>query len=225
MRTDTVFSTSSLQAYLSLIFLCGIALALSIQPPVTIATIQTSEMRYPPGLFHITFVLLFGLFAINRGSLVAANITSRISRVKLALRFAEHIAYGLLLLSPYFLYSRSLIPSGTSSLIVLILYAAIMSLFFCLVSLHLEQRGGHRKQSAFLLRYGVFLAFCTIPFGIGVTQSSLALFVSVSPVGFATRIIAGASASEIAVGFLIPILGILWLLTRRQRFDRRQHAV
>ncbi len=225
MRTDTVFSTSSLQAYLSLVFLCGVALALSIQPAVAISAIRTSDMRYPPGLFHMSFILIFGLFSINRGSLIAANITAHVARAKLVLRFAEHIAYALVLLTPYFLYSRSLIPRGVFSLVVLILYSAVMSLFFCLVSFRLEQRGGHRKQSAFLLRYGTFLAFCLIPFGIGLSVPSLNAFVNVSPVGFASRMIVGASAFDIAIGFLVPIFGIFWLLTRRQRFDRRHHAV
>ncbi|MBU1048577.1 hypothetical protein KKG90_01000 [Candidatus Bipolaricaulota bacterium] len=225
MRTDTVFSTSSLQAYLSLVVLCGIALGLSIQPAVTIAALRASDITYPPGLFHMSFVLIFGLFAINRGAIVAANISSRVSHLKLVLRFLEHIGYGLMLLLPFIIYSRALIPSGTAGLITLVAFTAIAAVFFCLISLRLELRGTHRRRGAFLLRYGCYLAFCLIPFGIGLSHPSLVLFVSASPIGFATRVIEGASASEIAIGFLVPVLGILWILTRRQRFDRRHHAV
>ena len=225
MRSDTVFSTSSLQAYLSLVFLCGIALATSIQPSVRIASLRAADVSFPPGLFHISFVFFFGLFSINRAAIIAANIPSRLSHLKLVLRFAEHIAYGLVLLSPYFLFSRALVSSGTAGLIVLVLYAAVSSLFFCLVSFRLELRRGHRKQDAFLLRYGCYFAFCLLPLGVGVSHSSLSFLLSASPLGFATRIIGGASAIEIVTGFLIPLLGILWILTRRQRFDRRHHAV
>lgn len=225
MRSDTVFSTSSLQAYLSLVFLCGIALATSIQPSVRIGSLRASDVSFPPGLFHISFVVFFGLFSINRGAIIAANIPSRLSHLKLVLRFAEHIAYGLVLLSPYFLFSRALVSSGTAGLIVLVLYATVSSLFFCLVSFRLELRRGHRKQNAFLLRYGCYFAFCLLPLGVGVSHSSLSFLLSASPLGFATRIIGGASAIEIVTGFLIPLLGILWILTRRQRFDRRHHAV
>lgn len=225
MRTDTVFSTSSLQAYLSMIFLCGIALAISIQPATTIASLRTSDFSYPPGLFHLSFIVIFGLFAINRGAVVAANISSRPSYLKLVLRFLAHIAYGLTLLTPCFLFSRSLIPSGTLGLSALISNTAIWAVLLSLISLRLELRGGHRKRGAFLLRYGSFLAFCLIPFGLGLSRASLHLFVSASPVGFATRIIEGASAAEMVTGFLVPSLGILWLLTRKQRFDRRPHAV
>ena len=225
MRSDTVFSTSSLQAYLSLVFLCGIALVLSIQPAARIASLRVSDLSYPPGLFHVAFVFLFGLFSINRGAIIAANIPSRLSHLKLVLRFAEHIGYGLVLLSPYFLFSRALVSSGTAGLIVLVLYATISSLFFSLLSFHLELRRGHHKQGAFLLRYGCYFAFCLLPFGVGVTHSSLSFLLSVSPLGFATRIIGGASAIEIVTGYLTPLLGILWILTRRQRFDRRHHAV
>lgn len=225
MRSDTVFSTSSLQAYLSLVFLCGIALAASIQPAVRIASLRASDVSFPPGLFHIAFVFFFGLFSINRGAILAANIPSRLSHLKLVLRFAEHIAYGLVLLSPYFLFSRALVSSGTAGLIMLVLYVALSSLFFCLVSFRLELRRGHRKQGAFLLRYGCYFAFCLVPFGVGVSHSSLSFLLSASPLGFATRIIGGASAIEIITGFLIPLLGIFWILTRRQRFDRRHHAL
>jgi hypothetical protein len=219
VRSDTVFSTSSLQAYVSLVFLSGIALALSIQPSTRIAALRASDVSYPPGLFHISLVFFFGVFAISRGAVLAANIPARLSHTKLILRFLEHIAYGLLLVS------RSLVSSGAMSLIALVLYVAISSLFFCLVSLRLEQRSDHRKQGAFLLRYGSYFAFSLVPFGVGFSHPSLSLFLSASPVGFASRLIGGASALEVVTGFLIPILGILWILTRRQRFDRRPHAV
>ena len=225
MRSDTVFSTSSLQAYLSLVMLCGIALALSIPPAARISSLRVSDVSYPPGLFHIAFILLFGLFSINQGAIIAANISSRLSRLKLVFRFAAHIAYGLAILSPYLVFSRTLMPSGTAGLIALILYTAISSLFFGLASFHLELRSGHRKQSAFLLRYSCYAAFCVVPFITVLSHSSLLLFLSVSPVGFATRIIGGASAMEVITGFFIPLLGILWILTRRQRFNRRPHAV
>jgi hypothetical protein len=225
VRSDTVFSTSSLQAYVSLVFLSGIALALSIQPSTRIAALRASDVSYPPGLFHISLVFFFGVFAISRGAVLAANIPARLSHTKLILRFLEHIAYGLLLVSPYLLFSRSLVSSGAMSLIALVLYVAISSLFFCLVSLRLEQRSDHREQGAFLLRYGSYFAFSLVPFGVGFSHPSLSLFLSASPVGFASRLIGGASALEVVTGFLIPILGILWILTRRQRFDRRPHAV
>jgi len=225
VRSDTVFSASSLQACLSLVFLCGIALALSIQPAMRIASLRTSDISYPPGLFHISFVFFFSLFSINRGALIAANISRRMSPLRLVLRFLEHIAYGLALLSPLLIFSRTLVPSGTAGLIALVLYATISSLFFGLISFQLELRGGHRRQGAFVLRYGCYFAFCLVPFGLGLSHPSLSFFLSASPVGLADRIIGGPSAVEVITGFLVPIFGILWILTRRQRFDRRHHAV
>lgn len=225
MRSDTVFSTSSLQAYLSLVFLCGIALMLSIQPTSRIATLHASDLSYLPGLFHLAFVFLFGLFAVNRGAVVAAAAAPRIPHLKLILRFLEHIAYGLLLLLPYLLFSRALLSDRIVGLFILVSYTAVSSLFFCLASFQLELRGNRRKQNAFLLRYGFYLAFCLVPFGIGMSHRSLSLLLGASPMGLATRIIGEASAIELLTGFLVPILGILWLLTRRQRFDRRHHAV
>ncbi|MEE8593163.1 MAG: hypothetical protein V3T03_03440 [Candidatus Bipolaricaulota bacterium] len=225
MRSDSVFSTSSLQAYLSLTVLCGIALALSIQPPLRIAALHASGVFHPPSLFHLAFVFLFGLFSVNRGAVIAANTSARILRLKLMFRFLTHIAYGLLLLLPYFVYSRALIPSRLAGMFIIVLYVAVSSLFFCLVSFQLDLRGDHRERGAFFLRYGFYAAFCLVPFGIGMSHRSLSVVLSVSPIGLATRIIGGASATELVVGFLVPSIGILWLLTRPRRIDRRHLAI
>lgn len=225
MRSDTVFSTSSLQAYLSLVFLCGIALAASIQPAARIAALRASDVTYPPGLFPISFVFLFGLFSINRGAVIAAHSRLHVAHSKLVLRFLEHIAYGLVLLAPYLVFSRSLLPNRSLDLLILVLYAATSSLFFCLLAFRLERRGDHWKKGAFLLRYSCYFAFCLVPFGLAISHSSLSLVVTASPVGFAARVIGGASALELITGFLVPVLGILWIVTRTQRFNRRHHAV
>ena len=225
MRSDSVFSTSSVQAYLILVFLCGAALAASIQPATRIALLHASDISYFSGLFPISFVLLFGLFSINRGAIIASNAGPRISRIKLVLRSLEHIVYGLVLVSPYLIYSRALLPNTAVDIFTLALYSIVSSLFFCLLSFRLERRGDHWKRGAFLLRYGSFFAFCLVPFGLGISHSSLSFLVVASPVGHATRLIGGASALELATGFFVPLLGILWILTRRQRFDRRPHAV
>lgn len=225
MRSDSVFSTSSLQAYLSLVLLCGIALVLSIQPSSRIAELRASDFAYPPSLFPLAFVSIFGLFAVNRGAVIAANTSVRIFRLKLILRFLEHIAYGLLLLLPYFVCCRALLPDRVAGIFVLVLYVAVSSLFFCLVSFQLELRGHRRRREAFLLRYGLYAAFCLIPFGIGMSHRSFSAILSVSPIGLATRIIGGASAIDLLVGFLVPSIGILWLLTRLRRIDRRHHAI
>lgn len=225
MRSDSVFSTSSLQAYLSLIILCGIALALSIQPPARIAAILSSGSTYPASLFHLAFVFLFGMFAVNRGAVVAVNTSARILQLKLIFRLLAHIIYGLLLLLPYFVFSRALLPDRLAGIVILVLYVAVSSLFFCLVSFRLELRSNRWKSGAFLQRYGLYAAFCLVPFGIGMSHRSLSVILSISPIGLAARIIGGASAIDLFVGFLVPSVGILWLLTRLQRIDRRPHAI
>ena len=223
MRSDSVFSTSSLQVYLSMTVLCGIALALSIQPSSRIAALPF--FSHWPSLFHLAFVLLFGMFAVNRGAVIAANTSARILRLKLVFRFLEHIAYGLLLLLPYLVFSRALLPARIAGVFVLSLYVVVLAFFFCLVSFRLEIRSGRRRPGAFLLRYSLYATFCLVPFGIGMSHPSLSCILSASPIGFATRIIEGASAIELFMGFLIPSIGILWLLTRLRRIDGRHHAV
>ncbi len=225
MRSDSVFSTGSLQACFLLVLLCGIALALSIQPESPISALRVSDMSYSPDLFYLAFAFLFGLFAVNRGAVVAENASKWVSHLKLALRLLAHIAYGLLLLFPFLLFSRAFLSEHVFGLSFLILYTAVSSFFFCLASFRLELRGIQRKRSAFLLRYGLYIAFCLVPVGIGAAHPSLSLFPSASPIGLSSHIIEGASALELVIGFLVPIVGILWLFTRRRRFDWRHHAV
>lgn len=225
MKPDSAFSANRLQANLSLILLCGIALALSIQPPVRIAALRSHAFSHPPNLFFFAFVLLFGLFAINRGVVIAANSPVHVLRRRLMLRCLGHISQGLLLLVPYFLYSHHFASVGGSGIVILILYVAVSSLFFCLVSFRLECKWRGNRPSGFVLRYGLYAALCLAPIGIGMSHGSLSVILSLSPIGLATRIMGGASAIELLVGFLVPSIGILWLLSRLGRIDGRYHAV
>jgi len=225
LRSDSVFSASSLQAHLSLVLLCGSALALSIQPASRIATLHATNASYPSGMFHLVSVLVFGLFAVSRGAIIAAGAPPKIRPLKLVTRLLEHITYGLLLLLPFFIFSRALLPGRLAGVAVLVSYVAISSIFYCLISFRLEIRGNRQKRGAFLLRYGVYAAFCLLPLGVGMSHQSLSLAMCASPIGFAIQVIRGISATELLLGFLVPCLGILWLLTRRHGFDRRPHAV
>jgi len=225
VRSDSVFSASSLQAFLSLILLCGIALILSIQSPSRIASLHVSNLPHWSGLFHVGSVFLFGLFAVNRGSVIAASTASQMRQLKLALRLLAHITYGLLLLLPYFVFSRALLADRLAGIVSLVAYMAVSGLFLGLASHRLELRGSRKNRGAFLLRYGFYFASCLVPLGIGISHRSLSFVLSASPIGFATQIIEGASAIELLVGFLVPSIGILWLLTRRPQFARRHHAI
>jgi len=134
VRSDSVFSASSLQAFLSLILLCGIALILSIQSPSRIASLHVSNLPHWSGLFHVGSVFLFGLFAVNRGSVIAASTASQMRQLKLALRLLAHITYGLLLLLPYFVFSRALLAGRLAGIVSHVAYMAVSALFLGLAS-------------------------------------------------------------------------------------------
>lgn len=225
MRSDTIFSANSLQADVSLVLFCGVALAASIQPASRIATLSASTIAFPPGLFTVSFVFFFGLFSINRGAIIAEHAAKRLSHTRLILRSLEHIVFGLILLSPYLVFSRSLLPNGGRDLLVLVLYTAMSALFLCLASFHLACRDTIRKRGNFLLRYGAYLAFCVIPLGVGVSHASLSFFTAVSPIGVAIQVMEAATALDLITGFSAVIAGAVWILTRKQRFDRRPHVV
>ncbi len=225
VRSDSVFSGGSIQALLSLVILCGIALAISIQPPSRIAVARVSDLSYLPSLFPLATIFLFGLFAMSRGALIAANTSSRILRLKQMRLFLAHIACGGLLLVPYFIFSRPIVPTRSVGIVLLVFYMATSALFFALLSFRLEVRSSQDKRGTFLLRYGIYLAFCIIPIGIGTSSHALSIILSLSPIGLAMQIAQGASAGTLAVGFLVPCLGIVLILARLRRIERRPHAV
>jgi hypothetical protein len=225
VRSDSVFFSASLQAHLALVLLCGISLALSIQPASELAALRTLRSAQLPYLFHVFTVFVFGLFAVSRGAVLAANTGPRILRVRPMLHLLSHLGCGVLLLLPYFVYSRALLPGRGATLFVLLVYMTTMALFFSLASFRLGVRGHRNNRDAFLARYGVYVLFCLLPLGVGVSHPSLSTALAVSPIGFVMEIIAGPSTAKWFIGFCVPLLGILWMLTRLRQVDGRYHAI
>jgi hypothetical protein len=225
MRSDAVFSTGALQAHLTLVALSGIALAASIQPASRIAALRVSSLTYPPTLFPLAVTFLFGVFAVSRGAAMAASAEGRFIRSRLLLRVVEQMAFGLLILLPYHLFSRALLPAKTPGMMILVVYSLFASVFLCLASLRLEARGARRRRGAFLLRYGFLLAVFVLPVPIGLLSSRSSIVLALSPIGFAMKAVEGISVSHAIVGFAIPTMGIILSLTGIGRIDRRHHAV
>jgi hypothetical protein len=225
VRSDSVFSSGSMQGLLTLVILSGIALAISIQPPARIAAADASDLSYLPSLFPLVAVFLFGAFAVGRGALIALNASTRRLGFKQGRLFAEHILCGLLLVIPYFLFSRPIVPTRGAGVALLVLYLALSAVFFGLVSFRLEVRSSQTKRGTFLLRYGIYLTFCAVPLGIGMSSRALSIVLSLSPIGSAMQIARGASAGALSISFLVPFVGIVLTLARLRRIERRPHAI
>jgi len=224
MRTDSVFSASALQAHIAMILISGISLAVSIQPPTQISALRVAALAYSPMIFPVVTTLVFGLFAVSRGALLASEAGNRLVRSRLVLRAMQQISFGLLVLLPFYVFSRALLPTGTRGVLALLGYSLLFGLFACVASFHLESHRVRERRSAFLLRYTFYLAFCLIPFALGTISESVSFFLSLSPMGFAIEVVQGISAVQAALGCVVPFLGLIIVLMRLQRADRRHHA-
>ncbi len=224
MRTDSVFSASALQAHVAMILVSGLSLALSIQPPTQISALRVAAMTYSPMIFPLVTTLIFGLFAVSRGALLASEAGDRIARARLLLRAIQQISFGLVVLVPFYVFSRALLPTGTWGVVALLGYSFLFGLFVCVASFHLERHRVRKRRSAFLLRYAVYLALCVIPFALGTISESVSLLLTVSPIGFAIEVVQGISVAQAVSGCVVPFLGLMGVLMRLQRADRRHHA-
>ena len=225
MKPESVFSMSSLQGFLTLVIVCGIALLFSIHPGARVESLHASRWIIPPSSFHVVYVLMLGLLGVSRGALIAANLPARIFRPKLYAQMAQHILVAQLLMLPFLVFSRSVFPDRSGSLLLLFVYATLISFLFCLISYRLDLRSMQRRRSAFLLRYGVYFACVLIPFGLGVSTRALSAFVSLSPIGVAQQIVGELSALPLAVAFVFPVVATLLLLIRSRPVLRRGHEV
>jgi len=225
MRPESVFSMASLQGFLTVVIACGIALLLSIHPGARVAALHGSRWIIPPSSFHIVYVLMLGFLGVGRGALIAANLPLRVFRPKLYGQIAQHIVLAQLLVLPLLVFSRSVFPDRSGSLLLLFVYATLISFLFALVSYRLDLRGMRRKRSAFLLRYGIYVGYVLIPFGLGISTRALSGFVSLSPIGVTQQIVGEISALPLVVAFLFPVLATLLLLVRGRPTLRRGHEV
>jgi len=225
MRTDSVFSPGALQAHLTMLLASGISLALSIQPSTQIAALRVSALAYSPAIFPVVTTLSFGLFSVSRGAAIAGESGGRIVRSRLVLRAVQSITFGLLALLPFYLFSRSLLLTRAWGVLALVSHTFLLGLFVALASFYLETQRVRERRSAFLLRYGFYLAFCLVPFALGTVSSSVSILLSLSPIGFAMAAMRGLSVTEALLGYLVPCLGLASILMRLQRLDRRHHAI
>lgn len=227
MKSKSIFSPLSLQAYMTLLIVGGISLGISIQPASTISQLRSASISNPPGFFHIAFILLIGLFAVNRGAVLAHDVPRHASRRRILGGLLPHLAFALLLFLPYLIYARALLPTVWGGTLAFVFYALELGLFIGLAALRLEHREGHPSRSGFLLRYGLFIGYCLVPYGVGLAHPALVPIITISPAGMAFHLIDGAVALNTTLGFLTPLVGVLGLLILRSRRTdyRRHHAI
>ena len=225
MRSDRSPSLASSQSLLALVILSGMALAISIQSPSKIAAAYAADLSRLPLLFPATTAVFLGVFAMTRGAAVAARTTVRRLRWATVLLLGENIFCAIALLIPYFVFSRAVVPAGGGGIALALVYMVPSCFFFALLSFGLEVRHRQGKRGSFALRYSLYLLLCGVPIGLSALTSLPPVVASLSPIGVTLQMVRGAETSEIVVGLLAPVVGILVSVIFLRRIGRRPHAI
>lgn len=221
-RNDSVFSSSAVQGYSLLLLACGGALLFSIPSATRVSGLMGSHWEPSPLLFHLTYLTLMSLFGMFRG--IAAARWYRLQWGTL-LRLAGHILFAQLILLPYLIFARALLPGKSMVTPLLGVYATLAACMFSMIGLRLNVWGSARRAHTFVVQYTIFGLLLLLPWVIGLVPRIPSSIAVLSPVGAALRIVQDGSALELSVafGFVLSMVCIQLFWTRR--LIRRSHAV
>jgi hypothetical protein len=221
-RSDSVFSNSAVQGYLLLLVACGAGLLLAIPSGTRVSHLLAPHWKPSPLLFFITYFTITSVLGTFRG--ISATRWSRLQWGTL-LRLAGHALFGQLLVLPYLVFARALLPGSSTVIPLIAVYATLAAYMFSLIGLQLELWGRARRAHTFILQYMIFGLFFLLPWLIALVPRIPSAIMLLSPVGAALRITQQGSAWELSVAFGFVLLMICLQLLRIRRPIRRSHAV
>jgi len=221
-RPDSVFSSSAAQGYFLLLVACGGGLLFSIPAGAHVSNLMEVHWNPSPVVFHLTYLTLLSLLGTFRG-IAAARWD--LQAWKSLPRLGAHILFGQLIVLPYMLFSRALLPGRPLVLLLLGAYAMLIAFMFSLIAFRLDRWGRARHAHTFMLQYAIFGLALLLPWALGLipqVPGAISLF---SPLCAGLRITQSASAEELAIAFAFALLMIAIQLVGIRRSTRRSHAV
>jgi hypothetical protein len=221
-RTDSLFSGSAVQGYLLLLLACGAALLLSIPAGTRVAHLMSPIWKPSPLLFHLTYLTLTSLLGTFRG--IAATRWYRL-QWGTASRLAIHGLFAQLMVLPYLVFARALLPGSGAVVLLLVPYATLTAFMFSLIGLRLDLWGRARRAHTFVLQYAIFGFIYLLPWVIGLLPRTPSIITVLSPVGAALRIAQAGTALELSVAFVFVLLMIFMQALSIRRRIRRAHVV
>jgi len=221
-RSDSVLSSGAVQGYFLLLLACGAGLLLSIPAGARVA--QLMELRWSPSplVFHLTYVTLVALFGTFRG--IAAARWDRL-KWKTLLKLAWHVLFAQVILLPYMLFSRALLPGRELVAPLLVLYTTLLAFMLALIALRLALWGAARRSHTFLLQYALVALLFLVPWALGLLPGVPSTIALLSPIGATIEIAGSAPAIELLIAFAFASLLILVQLPHLRHLIRRHHAV
>ena len=221
-KSHSILSSAAVQGYFVLLVGCGVGLLFSIPSAASVADLAELQWKSSPVAFHLTFVTLLSLLGAFRG--VAAAGWDAPER-RILTHLAVHILAGQLIVLPYLVFSRVLLPASGLSLPLLATYATITAFMFSVIELRLGRWGRARQVHTLLLQYAAVGLLFLLPWAISVIPGVPPTVTLFSPIGAALKITQAASASEPAVALAFVTLMTLVQLVCLRRAAGRNHAV
>jgi len=208
-RRDLITEQGGWGVYVSLLLLCGLALVFSMPWATRVRELMASPWQPSPLVFFSVYALLAALVGLNRGAALAPR---GIHQWRSVLRAQAQIAFAHVLLLPYFVYVRVLLPGLESRIPILVGHALLTSGVLGLVAYSLEVRRSARGKSSSGLRYGLGVLLFALPLLAAFAHGPANAAVAVSPLGAVHLLLAEHDWPTVPIAFGVPAgVGIVLL--------------
>ena len=207
----------TLTSFALLVLITGVGLVFSMPSATFVHEIlQTPLSRGTPAAFLVVYVLSFVFFGVNRG---AAGVGLERWRPQSLAQPLANLLMGLLLTAPYLVYIRIiLLPVDRIVILWIGAYSLLVATTFAVLAQWLELRGTRLGRDTAVVRYAIAAGFVAVPMAFHFAPQGVRLLSLLSPLSSVIRLYADASATEISVLFVAPVVGclVLLLLIRRE---------
>ena len=182
-----------MKPFFGLVLFCGLALILSIPPGRQVKDFGSLASLQRQGMYFYLYVFFSATLGLSLGTLAASQ---REAGRALYVHLLARIALGQSLLRPYFIFARTLYPGREGMLVVVVLYATLVSFLMSIVSRLIEENGHGTSPRGFLGKYAAFVIYFTAPL-LGIPL--------LSPLGFVSYLFLGKPVWVILLGYGMPL--------------------
>jgi len=204
-RSYVLIDRESWRPFFNLVFLCGVALVLSIPGARVVRDLASASFLSRLPTFFCAYAVFMGLLGLALGT-ASAERGERGARMLLWLTL--RVLLGQLLCLPYLVFSRALFPGREGAVVLIFVLTALVSLLCAMLSRLVEQPLRWGSSTGFVAKYVFFLCYYAIP---------LAGMPLLSPLGAVRSLLDGVAPLHALLAFAVPtaLLAVLALLAPR----------
>jgi hypothetical protein len=200
---ETLTEMGGWGVYVCLLLFCGVALIFSMPWATYVRELQSAPWRPSAVVFFFTYAMMMSIVGLNRGAALAEH--GRVQWRRIA-KVAQHIVLAQILVSPYLVHVRVLLPGKEATIALLALYVTVLGLFHGLAAHQLEASSAERGRESFVLRYGLTALFFGLPMLGLLAGKRLEWIPLLSPFGAVAGLLHQVSWARYLVPFLPPVV-------------------